>query len=182
MDLELLEAVLGRSADNLSFKPGWLDGYVVQTASGYTFPTLVEQRHGRVDGVVTAGLTNEDVARIAYFEDTEYEAVTVEVTTTESDIAAQVFMAQTSLRTTGETWRFDLWRKRDKPLLLAVTRHVMAEHYGVTPLEEIDAHWHRIKVEIEAGTHAPARLRANRALRTATAPHRIARKQAIPKR
>jgi hypothetical protein len=25
----------------------------------------------------------------------------------------------------------------------------MREHYGITPFEEIDAHWHRIKAEIE---------------------------------
>ena len=44
-------------------------------------------------------------------------------------------------------------------LLLAVTRRVMREHYGVTPFQEVDANWHRIKAEIEA-TMRPPRKRA----------------------
>ncbi len=159
MDLELLEAVIDRKAGHLAFRPGWLTGYVAETAHGYTFPTLVERPHGRVNGLITHGLTEDDVARIAYFEDTEYAPTTVDVTTAETDIAAQVFMATTSLRSTGEPWDFTHWRRHHKPLLVAVTRKVMREHYGITPFEEIDAHWHRIKAELEAGLRAAPNTR-----------------------
>ncbi len=149
MDLELLEAVIDRSASHLAFVPGWLTGYVAQTAHGYSFPTLIERKGARVDGLITQGLTDDDIARIAYFEDTEYAPTTVDVTTAEADLAAQVFMATATLRSSGEPWSFDHWRQHHKPLLVAVTRRVMREHYGITPFEEIDTHWHRIKAELE---------------------------------
>lgn len=159
MDVELLEAVLCRKADSLSFTPGWLNGYIAETALGYSFPTLIERSDARAHGIITAGLSTDDVARIAYFEDTEYDTVAHSIATARRPVTAHVFMANASLRSSGEAWNFDAWRKRDKPLLLAVTRRVMSEHYGVTPFEEVDAHWHRIKAEIEAGMR-PARKRA----------------------
>lgn len=149
MDLELLEAVIGRAAEGLTFRPGWLEGYAAETALGYSFPTLVPRPSGRVDGKLTHGLTNADIARIAYFEDTEYAPVTFDVATEQTTVAAQVFMATTSLKSTGSPWSFDHWRAHEKPLLVAVTKRVMHEHYGITPFEEIDAHWHRIKAQLE---------------------------------
>jgi hypothetical protein len=175
MDRELLEAVIDRRAHRLTFSPGWLTGFVAETAHGYTFPTLVTKRAGRVDGVVTYGLTDDDVARIAYFEDTEYAPVTVDVTTAEADVAAQVFMSTTTLKSSGELWSFDHWRAHHKPLLMAVTRKVMREHYGVTPFEEIDAHWHRIKAELEAEMHAPVPLKRRTAAATPAPRRRVAR-------
>lgn len=170
MDEELLEAVLGRRVAGLTLTPGWLDGYIAETAHGYTFPTLIERRGERVDGVIASGLTAADIDRIAYFEDTEYAPVVVDVSTAQSDVSAQVYMATASLKTTGETWAFDAWRKEHKPLLLAVTRKVMSEHYGTTPIEAIDAIWHEIKAALEA------EMKPKRPSRTA------APKQASPRR
>jgi Gamma-glutamyl cyclotransferase, AIG2-like len=175
MDLELLEAVIDREAAHLAFRPGWLTGYVAETAHGYTFPTLVERKGARVDGLITHGLTDDDVARIGYFEDTEYAATTVDVATAETDVAAQVFMATTTLKSSGETWSFDHWREHHKPLLVAVTRRVMREHYGITPFEEIDAHWHRIKVELEAEMQSPAQFKRRAPAAMPGRPRRAAR-------
>lgn len=159
MDLELLEAVIDRTADGLEFQPGWLDGYAAETAQGYSFPTLVARPASRVTGMLTHGLTAADIERIAYFEDTEYAPVPIDVATTEAAVTARVFMATTSLKSSGEAWNFDHWRRHEKPLLVAVTRRVMRDHYGITPFEEIDAHWHRIKAELEAKMQAPPRTR-----------------------
>jgi hypothetical protein len=183
MDEEMLEAVLGRPVTHLTFATGWLDGYAAETAHGYTFPTLVERRGERVDGIVAHGLTQADIERIAYFEDTEYSPVVVDVSTATSDVAAQVYMATASLKATGERWAFDAWRKEHKPLLLAVTRKVMSEHYGTTPIEKIDAVWHRIKAEIESEMRpaAPKLKRGRADAPTQAAPRRAAR-AASPRR
>jgi hypothetical protein len=159
MDDDLLEAVLGRKADRLTFAAGWLPGYAAEIAERYSFPTLVENRAGRVHGVIVKNLTAADVERIAYFEDTEYAPVIVDVATARGDIAAQIYMAASTLKSSGKPWDFDTWRRRDKPLLLAVTRKVMTEHYGRTPMAEIDAVWHRIKADLEAEMHAPIPLK-----------------------
>lgn len=150
MDRELLEAVIDRSIGHLSFTPGWVDGYAVETALGYTFPTLVPRGSGRVNGIITHGLADVDVERIAYFEDTEYQPVHIDVATPARHVPARVFMSTQTLNTTGEVWDFENWRTQHKPLLIAITRRVMREHYGVTPFAEIDAHWHRIHAELEA--------------------------------
>jgi Gamma-glutamyl cyclotransferase, AIG2-like len=180
MDRDMLEAVLGRTTRHLTFTPGWLPGYVAQTARGYTFPTLIEHRTGRVDGTVTQGLTQDDVDRIVYFEDTdEYAPLVVDIATAKTDVAAQIFMATTALPSTGEAWSFDRWRKHDKPLLLAVTRKMMREHYGITPATQVDAVWHRIKAEVEAEIDARARRKPKRSLRT-PAPKQVAPRRAAP--
>ena len=166
MDLELLEAVLGRKADDLTLSPGWLKGYVAETAARYTFPTLIENRTGRVDGILVRGLTQADVDRIAYFEDEEYSTIVADIATAETDVTATLYVATKRLKSSGTRWSFDDWRKHDKPLLLAVTRKVMAEHYGVTPINEIDAVWHRVKAELEATMHVPMALKARRPAQT----------------
>lgn len=175
MDRELLEAVLGRTASNLTFTPGWLTGYAAERAEGYTFPTLVERKASRIDGIVTHGLTQADADRIAYYEDNdEYEARIVDISTATTDIAAQIFMAATPLMSSGEPWSFEHWRKHDKPLLLAITRKVMREHYGITPANEIHPIWMRIKAELEA--EMTARAKPKRASQPS------ARKQSAPRR
>jgi len=186
MDRDLLEAVIGRRASGIAFTPGWLTGYVAEKAAGYTFPTLVESRTGRVNGVITQGLTQADADRIAYYEDNdEYAAQVVDIATSVTDIAAQVFMAATPMMSSGEPWSFDHWRKHDKPLLLAITRRVMTEHYGVTPASQIHDVWMRIKAELEAQLSAPVPLKPKRVSRTPAptqaAPHR-AKRAASPTR
>lgn len=150
MDRDLLEAVIDRSSAHLHHQPAQLGGYAAETAKGYSFPTLVVRRGGIVEGIVTRGLSDEDIARISYFEDTEYAHAPVEVLTGQARIVARTFMSTQTLQSSGEAWDFTHWRVHHKPVLVAVTRKVMREHYGITPFEEIDAHWHRIKAEIEA--------------------------------
>lgn len=155
MDRELLEAVLGRDASDLKFTPGWLKGFVAEIAANYSFPTMVEHRSGRVDGLVVEHLTAADVERIAYFEDEEYAPTVADIATADTEVAAHIYVATARLKSSGKTWSFDHWGRHDKPLLLAITRKVMSEHYCVTPMSEIDAVWHRIKAEFEAEMHAP---------------------------
>ena len=153
MDREVLEVVLGHTASNLTFMPGWLTGYVAETAQGYTFPTLLERKGCRVDGIVTQGLTQADADRIAYYEDNdEYSARVVDIGTAKSESRCRIHIAATPLMSSGEPWSFERWRKHDKPLLLAITRKVMREHYGVTPAHEIHPTWMCIKAELEADT------------------------------
>jgi hypothetical protein len=177
MDRDLLEAVIGRRASGIAFTPGWLTGYTAEKAAGYTFPTLVESRTGRVNGVITQGLTQADADRITYYEDNdEYAAQIIDIATAETDIAAQVFMSATPMMSSGEPWSFDRWKKHDKPLLLAITRKVMTEHYGITPANKVHDVWMRIKAELEAMMNAPVQLKPKRATQTPAA------KQAAPRR
>lgn len=157
MDPELLEAVISRPTNGLHFEPGQLENHAAELPQGYSFPMLTRRRGARTDGVLTSGLTQDDIDRIAYFEDYEYAPVNMRVRAGGQTVEAKVFMGTPDLRASGVAWNFTTWAQRDKPVLLAVTHRVMREHYGVTPFAEIDAVWHRIKAEIEAelGISAP---------------------------
>jgi hypothetical protein len=182
MDRDLLEVVLGGRLDHLAFAPGWLDGYAARVAAGYTFPTLVRAPGARVDGILTSGFAAHELDRIAYFEDSEYAPVVHEVMTSEAKVRAHVYLGAPTLGSTEQPWDFKSWRRRDKPLLLAVTRKVMTEHYGITPFHEIDAVWHRLKKEIEAEMKAAAALAAGRPRQGAKLPIRgraAARRRAL---
>jgi Gamma-glutamyl cyclotransferase, AIG2-like len=159
MDRELLEAVIDRDSQHLSFTPGALGGFVAEIAHGYSFPTLVPRVPGSVNGLIAHGLQDADVSRIAYFEDTEYAPVAQGIETDRGTITASVFMSTQSLRSSGVPWDFSHWRVHHKAVLVAVTRRVMREHYGITPFEEIDEHWHRIKAEVESD-RTPEQARA----------------------
>lgn len=150
MDRELLEAVIDRDSGHLSFTPGMLVGFAAEIAHGYSFPTLVPRDSASVHGLVAHGLHDADIARIVYFEDTEYAPMAQEIDTDSGRITASVFMSTHMLRSSGVPWDFQHWRQHHKAVLVAVTRRVMREHFGITPFEEIDEHWHRIKAEIEA--------------------------------
>lgn len=150
MDRELLEAVIDRTSDHLHLQDACLNDHVAETAKGYSFPTLVARRGACVDGLLAQGLSDADVARICYFEDTEYSTVNLTVATAQTQVVAQVFIGTSTLASSGEPWDFLHWRTHHKPLLVAVTRRVMREHYGITPFEDIDRQWHRIKAELEA--------------------------------
>jgi hypothetical protein len=150
MDRDLLEAVIDRTSDHLHLQHARLSDHVAETAQGYSFPTLVARRGANVDGVLARGLSNADVARISYFEDTEYSTVNLTVATAQTRVVAQVFVGNATLASSGEPWDFLHWQTHHKRLLVAVTRRVMREHYGITPFEDIDRQWHRIKAELEA--------------------------------
>ena len=182
MDRELLEAVLGRDASDLKFTPGWLKGYVAEIAANYSFPTMVEHRSGRVDGLVVEHLTAADVERIAYFEDEEYTPTVADIATADTEVSAHIYVATARLKSSGKTWSFDHWRRHDKPLLLAITRKVMSEHYCVTPMSEIDAVWHRIKAEIETEMHARVPLQPKRRDKAAAPARRVKRAAASARR
>jgi hypothetical protein len=152
-DSLILEAVLGRPAARLTFSPARLRNHRTERAHGYSFPLLTAAAGATAEGVLIQGLTAEDAARIAYFEDSEYDCVERPVETPNGLRAASVYVASRSLASSGEVWTLDRFQREDRDLLLAVTRIVMTEHYGVTPQPAMERLWgalrDRIAREIE---------------------------------
>jgi hypothetical protein len=140
----VLEAVLDRELGHLHFKSAVLPGYRVERAAGYSFPLLVADPNETAEGILAVGLTSEDLKRIDYFEDSEYEQRPCEVMHAGRWTAAMAYAAGKSLASSGERWDFDRFQSEDRALLVAVTRVVMREHYGVTPQDVMERIWSSI--------------------------------------
>jgi hypothetical protein len=157
-DPDILSAVLGRDLAGLTVKPARLPDHKIERAAGYSFPMLTPKPGANALGSLTWGLTPEDEARIAYFEDSEYACTTIDVACDGGLVAAQVYVASAKLASSGENWDLAQFQAQDRPLLLAVTRYVMTEHYGVTPQGVMEQIWHSIRDRIAREMDAASRL------------------------
>jgi hypothetical protein len=143
-----LEAVLGRDLGHLSFDGAWLHGFRVERAAGYSFPLLVADPDESVEGTLTFGLSDLDRHRIAYFEDSEYEQRSFEVRHTGGRTIAIAYAASNTLASSGERWDLAQFQRDDRALLVAITRFVMREHYGITPQDEMERLWGSVRDRI----------------------------------
>jgi hypothetical protein len=94
-----------------------------------------------VAGRVAHTLTEEDLRRIAYFEDSEYQLKDCVVRCAKGDVMAKVYLGTDKLSSSGFPWDLAEFQARDRALLLAVTELVMREHYGVTPQAVLEEKW-----------------------------------------
>jgi hypothetical protein len=125
LDRDLLAQVLGRDISDLRFTPAALDGYRRRRARGESFPILVPQPGGRVDGLLIHGLTAADVARLRFFE-AGYELSPIQVATPEGRYSVRFFSHSDRLTDSGEPWDLEIWRASDKPVEMTAAARWMA--------------------------------------------------------
>jgi hypothetical protein len=150
MDRDFLGLVLGREVDGLVLEPAVLRGFQRRRAKGETFPILVPHVDGRVDGVVVEGFAPEDVARLSYYETTDYALHPFPVETAEHRREAHVFLATEKLEAEDHDWHYEHWRVTEKPLGLLLAAELMAHYERGTPMGEVDRLWPGIKAACEA--------------------------------
>src|SRR5690606_32610492 len=73
LDDDVRAAVLGRTAPACAPVPAVLAGFRRVPVSGRSFPALIADPRGRVDGALLAGLDAAAAARLSYFEGPEYD-------------------------------------------------------------------------------------------------------------
>jgi len=143
-DQGLLESVLGRTSTHLTKTDGWIDGFATRRAKDETFPVLIEEDGARLSGIVVEGLSDNDMARIRFFEDTFYEASSVTVETNEGHKLAQMFLVTDPTQATDDVWSFESWSERDR----AILRHMAVAFvslYGIKTYEEADEEWEAMR-------------------------------------
>jgi len=152
-DAVLLECVIGRSTDHLMMQDGWIDGFAARRANNETFPVLIEQPDARLPGVIVTGLSEEDMSRIRFFEDTFYEASPVTVQTKKGPRPSMMFLMTDLTQATNDIWTFETWAERDR----AVLRHMAIEFVGLHGLktyDEADEHWEAMRERAERAVDA----------------------------
>ena len=125
LDRDLLAQVLGRDISDLRFTPGTVDGFRRVRARGESFPILVPQQDGQVEGLLIEGLSKADVTRLSFFEN-GYALNCVQVGTSERPVSARFFSHTDRLADSGEAWRLESWRAFDKPMEMTAAAQWMA--------------------------------------------------------
>lgn len=161
-DRTLLKLVLDRSLDHLTFVPGWIAGYTARRAQNETFPVLIDDPIGRLDGVIVDGLTETDTARIRFFEDPFYVVDRVRVETTAGSVATNMFLVTDPTQATEDPWTLEGWPERDRRVLRRMAVDFLA-FFETSTYEEADEHWEDIRLRAERAVDAELAVEAGEA-------------------
>ncbi|MDE3239980.1 MAG: gamma-glutamylcyclotransferase [Paracoccaceae bacterium] len=150
----LLQVVAGRAVDLV---PATLEGHAVYWAEGRAFPMIVAESGARAEGLLARGLTEDEVARLDYYEGGfAYEARSVQLTARGVRQDARVYFPDVSELAPGAPWRLADWVARMGDIaVLAATRFMRG--YGTVPQAAARARYPSLLVE------AAAELRARHA-------------------
>lgn len=116
MDTDVMARVLGRTFRADELVAASLDGWRRVRALNATYPLLLPDPDGAVDGVLFVRPSPRDLVRIRHFESEEYEARAATVRTPDgAAVPAFVFLALDKVfATDGEPWCLERWRRDHK--------------------------------------------------------------------
>lgn len=129
----LIDAVLG-DINHINLSGAVLPGYAIHAVAEGPFPTIVEDAGGAAEGVLAAGVTEADLARLDYYENA-FGYVLIDVTLADGR-AARAYVPPAGLWTTDGPWSLDDWARDWGPLSVIAAREVMS-YVGIKPPEEI---------------------------------------------
>lgn len=135
----LLERVLG--GDHLSERvvPATLMGWTVHWVKNASFPMIRKSPEGQASGVVLYDVSDEDYARLVYYEGGfDYALIPVRVQTQQGMTEAEMFVPAEGRWVAGPAWDLPDWVARFGDLTLEAAEEVM-QRYGTTPAQEVDA-------------------------------------------
>lgn len=156
----LLAVVLGRA---VAAQPATLPGHAVHWAEGGAFPVLVAAGGGRAPGVLVRGLSDQDVARLDYYEaGFAFDTRVLTVETAEGAAGALVYIPRAGQWQPGAPWHLADWQARYGAEVTATAGDVMA-FYGEKPAAAVLRRYPQMLVRgaarVRAAVAAPATLR-----------------------
>ncbi|KEJ88000.1 tellurium resistance protein [Sulfitobacter donghicola DSW-25 = KCTC 12864 = JCM 14565] len=138
----LLEIVLGRRFSEGQLVAGFLPEFTCFAVQEGPFPSLVASAQGRAEGVVVSGLSDDDIARLDYYEGGfDYDLIDV---TLEDGTVAQVYVCAPDRWTTGAKWDFTGWCSDWGEMSCFAATEVM-EHFGHRTRDEVAAMFPQIR-------------------------------------
>jgi len=128
--LPLLETVLGHDLAPLDIRTAQLQDHAVYWADQQSFPVLVAQSGGTAHGVSVAGLTDDDVARLNFYEGGfSYELRPVTVQSAQGAVDTRVYFATPGAWPQGAAWRLADWEAQWARMILRAAEESMT-YYG----------------------------------------------------
>jgi hypothetical protein len=115
LDRDITALVLGRRLPPAAFLAATLPGYSRYAARGVTYPALIRDVGGKVEGAIVGGLSPRDVERLAAYEGPGYRVAALKVEVAGVVAVASVFEpVEKSLRPTSGSWDLTTWQRRHK--------------------------------------------------------------------
>ena len=134
--LPLLETVIGHPLSGGQARAARLPGHLARWALGQAFPILIEEAGSTAEGLVLSGLSDQDMARLNYYEaGFGYHLRTLDVVTDGGAVPAQVWFADAGLWQAGAPFDLADWQARWGDINVAAAAEMMdymGRHDGAT--------------------------------------------------
>ena len=119
MDPDVREVVVGRPVPASRIEPATLEGFRRMCVAGRSYPMLISDPPGHVEGCLVRGLDGRARARIGRFEGDEYRPERHWVRLSGgARVEAYVYMARSGVRAGRTPWELSTWQRRHKRALL----------------------------------------------------------------
>ena len=158
--IPLLTIVLGRAADQVDAVEARLLKHGVYWANGQAFPTICED-NGTATGLLVRGLSDEDIARLNFYEGGfDYALKQVEVQAEGEEVPTEVYFPTPGLWDQGAPWSLDDWVTQWGDMTLQAATEVMG-YYGRFSAAEVAEMFPMVRARATARVNA---VRRNHAL------------------
>lgn len=128
MDVDVLAYVLARPVDLDALVPAWIEGFRRVGSGAGSYPVLVPEPGGRVEGRLLRRASRRDIARINHYESGEYRAELRPVRGPDgAERPAWLYLGLDHLGTTDEPWELATWQARHKDGFFAACDGWMAD-------------------------------------------------------
>lgn len=132
--LPLLETVIGRPLEGVDLSEAALPDYVIHWADGQAFPLILPQAGGQAVGLLGKGFSDEDVARLDYYERVfGYDLKWVEVTGPDGPQTVQMFWPPETTYAAGPAFVLSDWAAKWGAVNCRAAEEVMGYRGQKTP-------------------------------------------------
>jgi len=141
MDRDVAALVIDRNINTDLLQAGILHGYERLVVAGETYPALAPRPGGKVTGVLVDEISAADLARMQFFESSEFAPVACDIELAVGGyVSAQTFLARAELVYSDQPWDYAHWQRHDKRDYLVLVREWMSE-YGRSEAHQLEAEW-----------------------------------------
>lgn len=147
--MPLLKIVLGERFEAIALHEATLSGHQARAIVGEDFPMIVEM-DGRAEGLFCAGLSDEDVARLNYYEGGfNYELRDVTVETATGPLPAQVYFPIEHIWQDNGLWSLEKWEAKHAAVTDIAAVEVMS-YFGIIDANQLEFMFPMIRARAHA--------------------------------
>jgi ADP-ribose diphosphatase len=149
-DPAVLTAVLGRPSDQISIRSATLPDYEICAVKGREFPFARAAKGGVAEGVLVSGLSEEDVARLEFYEGAYlFDLVEVTVETDGKPAKAELFVTAHHGWQADGPWSLERWIAWDQGVSALAALEVM-DYFGKRAAHEVFPFYPTLRMRAES--------------------------------
>ena len=149
LDLDVLSIVLDRPVGPTDLAPARLQGFARRRVLTDSFPMLVEDPNGHVDGAVFTARDQTDHDRVLFFEDFDYDLEPCRpVLESGEEVEALYCGAEPQTAAADALWSLAEWSKAHKAPFLEIS-HIYMACFGKMTAEEAEPVWQEARRRLD---------------------------------